>query len=101
MPRYLVIAHFNPGQASHADVRNSGNQSKNWVQQHTASGTIESSYTFVGQDIPGGCAIVQANSAAELQNLLMSNPANPHMRYETHELSEYNAGIDQYHTVLT
>ncbi len=101
MPKYLVIAHFNPGQANKADVKNRGNQSKNWVQQQSAGGVIESAYTFTSHDpVPGGCAIVQANSAADLQNLLVSNPSNPHMRYETHELSDYSPGIDQYHADL-
>jgi hypothetical protein len=99
MARYLVIAHFNPGQAKHADVRNAANQSKNWVQQNSAA--IEAAYTFTTSDpTGGGAAIVQANSSAELQAMLRSNPSNPHVRYEIHELSDYNAGIDQYNSEL-
>lgn len=99
MAKFLVIAHFNPGQAAHADVKDRGNRSKTWVQQNSQA--IESAYTFTSSHpTGGGVAIINANSTGDLQNLLRNNPSSQHLNYEIHELSEYGAGIDQYNAEL-
>ena len=96
MARYLVLVTFNKGKGTNQEHRDRGNQSKAWVQQHQASGVIESAYTFsAGDSHQGGCAIVQANSQGDLQSWLRTNPASPSVSYETHELVEYSSGVDQ------
>jgi hypothetical protein len=99
MPKYLVLVRFNPGQARKEEVQQAGQASKNWVRG--LGNALESAYTFTQHgNVQGGCAIVEADSDSALQSLLGANPASKHVRYETHELQEYEAGIDQLNSAL-
>jgi hypothetical protein len=99
MPKYLVLVRFNPGQARKEEVQQAGQASKSWVSG--LGSQLEAAYTFTEHgNMQGGCAIVDAASDSALQQLLNSNPANKHVRYETHELQEYSAGIDQLNAAL-
>jgi hypothetical protein len=50
------------------------------------SGVADCFYTFVGGD--ASCAILNADSAEALQELVMGNPAFPFLEHETHVLVE-------------
>src|SRR5689334_15230077 len=50
------------------------------------SGVIDCFYTFAGGN--GSCAIINADSAEALQELVMENPAYPFLENETHLLAD-------------
>ena len=96
MAKYLVLVTFHKERGQRAEHQNRGNQSKTWVQQQVSGGTVESAYAFTTADShQGGCAIVEANSVGDVNNLLRNNPATPSVSYEIHELVDYGAGVDQ------
>jgi hypothetical protein len=66
--------------------------SKAWVQEQVRNGRVESPYLFAEG---GGCMTVNADSIAELQEIIYANPGSANLTHEVHVLVDFEPSVDR------
>jgi len=92
MAKFLVLASLGPSQPDAPGASQAAEAVKGWVTEQQQGGRVEAAYTYPGG---GGCAIINADSTEDLQQLLVSNPATAFLRYEVRPLVEFNESMDR------
>jgi hypothetical protein len=65
---------------------------KNWMAGQLRAGVIECAFGFAAGR--GGCAIVNATSGEELQELIVGSPIGPFSIFEVRPLADFNSGME-------
>jgi muconolactone delta-isomerase len=90
MPKFLVLARLGAVQPAPDEVPQATDAVRTWVREQQGSGRLDVAYTYPEG---GGCAIFDTDSAEELQELLVANPASAFLRYSVHPLIDLDIGL--------
>jgi hypothetical protein len=92
MPKFLALIDLGPTEPTADAMDQATDATRSWYREQQRNNKIEAAYIYPGG---GGCAIVNADSTAEVQDLFEKNPATPFLQYTVRPLIDFDQAMDR------